>query len=190
MIQPHGSQHFHSAKWMLRTLFIVHDLMILPFKVSVTSQCVSKSFDSEYSLFLIDTAFPFMTIVHFWRISRVDVGLSEQISDHRSFIFREAELSRLYPRMNPHQQNKVDISVWLIIPVTWVDSLKNKQKLSADEQRLFRLYGKLPNKKDLLQNKLKVSTSWSLWTVDKAVFMELILLLLFWWNRGRFSTPN
>jgi len=40
--------------------------------------------------------------------------------------------------MNPHQQNKVDIS-----------------KLTADEQRLFRLYGKLPNKKDLLQNKLK-----------------------------------
>ncbi|KAF2431937.1 Endosulfine-domain-containing protein [Tothia fuscella] len=40
--------------------------------------------------------------------------------------------------MNPHQQNKVDIS-----------------SLSADEQRLFRLYGKLPNKKDLLQNKLK-----------------------------------
>ncbi|KAF2840541.1 Endosulfine-domain-containing protein [Patellaria atrata CBS 101060] len=40
--------------------------------------------------------------------------------------------------MNPHQQNKVDIS-----------------KLSPDEQRLFRLYGKLPNKKDLLQNKLK-----------------------------------
>ncbi|KAF2266719.1 Endosulfine-domain-containing protein [Lojkania enalia] len=40
--------------------------------------------------------------------------------------------------MNPHQQNKVDIS-----------------KLTPDEQRLFRLYGKLPNKKDLLQNKLK-----------------------------------
>ncbi|KAF7508304.1 hypothetical protein GJ744_009449 [Endocarpon pusillum] len=40
--------------------------------------------------------------------------------------------------MNPHQKNKVDIS-----------------SLSADEQRLFRLYGKLPNKKDLLQNKLK-----------------------------------
>ncbi|KAF2204711.1 Endosulfine-domain-containing protein, partial [Delitschia confertaspora ATCC 74209] len=40
--------------------------------------------------------------------------------------------------MNPHQQNKVDLS-----------------KLTADEQRLFRLYGKLPNKKDLLQNKLK-----------------------------------
>ena len=28
--------------------------------------------------------------------------------------------------------------------------------MSADEARLFRLYGKLPNKKDLLQNKLKV----------------------------------
>ncbi|KAF1811119.1 Endosulfine-domain-containing protein [Eremomyces bilateralis CBS 781.70] len=40
--------------------------------------------------------------------------------------------------MNPHQQNKVDVS-----------------SLSPEEQRLFRLYGKLPNKKDLLQNKLK-----------------------------------
>ncbi|KAH7084908.1 camp-regulated phosphoprotein/endosulfine conserved region-domain-containing protein [Paraphoma chrysanthemicola] len=29
------------------------------------------------------------------------------------------------------------------------------QKMNADEARLFRLYGKLPNKKDLLQNKLK-----------------------------------
>ncbi len=29
------------------------------------------------------------------------------------------------------------------------------QKLSEEEQKLFRLYGKLPNKKDLLQNKLK-----------------------------------
>ena len=28
--------------------------------------------------------------------------------------------------------------------------------MSPDEQRLFRMYGKLPNKKDLLQNKLKV----------------------------------
>lgn len=40
--------------------------------------------------------------------------------------------------MNPHQQNKVDIS-----------------SLNPDEQRLLRLYGKMPNKKDLLQNKLK-----------------------------------
>lgn len=40
--------------------------------------------------------------------------------------------------MNPHQKNKVDVS-----------------SLSADEQRLFRMYGKLPNSKDLLQNKLK-----------------------------------
>lgn len=29
--------------------------------------------------------------------------------------------------------------------------------MSEEEQKLFRLYGKLPNKKDLLQNKLKVS---------------------------------
>ncbi|KAL3489751.1 camp-regulated phosphoprotein/endosulfine conserved region-domain-containing protein [Aspergillus germanicus] len=40
--------------------------------------------------------------------------------------------------MNPHQQNKIDTS-----------------SLSPDEQRLLRLYGKMPNKKDLLQNKLK-----------------------------------
>ncbi|PKY00937.1 Endosulfine-domain-containing protein [Aspergillus campestris IBT 28561] len=40
--------------------------------------------------------------------------------------------------MNPHQQNKVDTS-----------------SLSPDEQRLLRMYGKMPNKKDLLQNKLK-----------------------------------
>ncbi|KAI9827025.1 MAG: hypothetical protein M1826_006504 [Phylliscum demangeonii] len=40
--------------------------------------------------------------------------------------------------MNPHQRNKIDVS-----------------SLSPDEQRLFRMYGKLPNKKDLLQNKLK-----------------------------------
>ncbi|KAI9790855.1 MAG: hypothetical protein M1833_001738 [Piccolia ochrophora] len=40
--------------------------------------------------------------------------------------------------MNPHQKNKVDIN-----------------SLSAEEQRVFRLYGKLPNKRDLLQNKLK-----------------------------------
>ncbi|KAL1584582.1 hypothetical protein WHR41_07076 [Cladosporium halotolerans] len=40
--------------------------------------------------------------------------------------------------MNPHQKNKVDVS-----------------SLTEEEQKLFRLYGKLPNKKDLLQNKLK-----------------------------------
>jgi hypothetical protein len=33
------------------------------------------------------------------------------------------------------------------------------QKMSPDEARLFRLYGKLPNKKDLLQNKLKVNST-------------------------------
>ncbi|MCJ1413445.1 hypothetical protein MMC19_007550 [Ptychographa xylographoides] len=40
--------------------------------------------------------------------------------------------------MNPHQKNKVDIS-----------------SLNEEEQKLFRLYGKLPNRNDLLQNKLK-----------------------------------
>ncbi|KAH8693077.1 camp-regulated phosphoprotein/endosulfine conserved region-domain-containing protein [Talaromyces proteolyticus] len=40
--------------------------------------------------------------------------------------------------MNPHKQNKVDLN-----------------SLSPDEQRLLRLYGKVPTKKDLLQNKLK-----------------------------------
>ncbi|KAJ6088307.1 cAMP-regulated phosphoprotein family protein Igo1 [Penicillium sp. IBT 16267x] len=40
--------------------------------------------------------------------------------------------------MNPLKQNDVDVS-----------------KLSPDEQRLYALYGKRPNKKDVLQNKLK-----------------------------------
>ncbi|KAM0689771.1 hypothetical protein Q7P36_010642 [Cladosporium allicinum] len=40
--------------------------------------------------------------------------------------------------MNPHQKNKVDVS-----------------SLTEEEQKLFRLYGKLPSKKDLLQTKLK-----------------------------------
>ncbi|RDW61095.1 hypothetical protein BP6252_12478 [Coleophoma cylindrospora] len=40
--------------------------------------------------------------------------------------------------MNPHKQNKVDIS-----------------SLSPDEQRLFRLYGKLPSKADHLAKQLK-----------------------------------
>ncbi|KAK4496233.1 hypothetical protein PRZ48_012213 [Zasmidium cellare] len=40
--------------------------------------------------------------------------------------------------LNPHQKNKVDIS-----------------SLSEEEQKLFRLYGKLPNKKDLFSKKLQ-----------------------------------
>ncbi|WFC99195.1 hypothetical protein MYAM1_001939 [Malassezia yamatoensis] len=40
--------------------------------------------------------------------------------------------------MLPHQQQKVDVS-----------------SLTEEEQKLFRLYGKLPTKKDLLANKLK-----------------------------------
>lgn len=40
--------------------------------------------------------------------------------------------------MNPLQKNKIDIN-----------------SLSPEEQKLFRMYGKLPNKKDLLDKKLK-----------------------------------
>jgi len=50
---------------------------------------------------------------------------------YKTFLLKNFE-------MNPHQQNKVDI-----------------KSLSPDEQRLLRLYGKVPTKKDLLQNKLK-----------------------------------
>ena len=35
--------------------------------------------------------------------------------------------------------------------------MTSSQSMTEEEQKLFRLYGKLPNKKDLLQNKLKVS---------------------------------
>jgi len=40
--------------------------------------------------------------------------------------------------MNPHQKNKIDVS-----------------SLNEEEQKLFRLYGKLPNKKEILQKKLE-----------------------------------
>ncbi|KAI8877914.1 Endosulfine-domain-containing protein [Backusella circina FSU 941] len=40
--------------------------------------------------------------------------------------------------MNPAQANKVDVS-----------------KLTEEEQKLFRMYGKLPDRKDLLGHKLK-----------------------------------
>ncbi|KAF3936637.1 hypothetical protein ABW19_dt0202868 [Dactylella cylindrospora] len=40
--------------------------------------------------------------------------------------------------MNPARKNKIDIS-----------------SLSEEEQKLFRLYGKLPSKRDILSNKLK-----------------------------------
>ena len=60
--------------------------------------------------------------------------------------------------MNPHQKNKVDISVSSIVAHEISMSLmRNPQSMTEEEQKLFRLYGKLPNKKDLLQNKLKVS---------------------------------
>lgn len=59
--------------------------------------------------------------------------------------------------MNPHQKNKIDISVYFYHSSILQQLLMfTQQSFSADEQRLFRMYGKLPNKKDLLQNKLKV----------------------------------
>lgn len=73
--------------------------------------------------------------------------------------------------MNPHQRNKVDISVStsdsplyhvsrLGGPVNMIIlTLGHLKSLNEEEQKLFRLYGKLPNKKDLLQNKLKVCLS-------------------------------
>ncbi|OKL60288.1 hypothetical protein UA08_04311 [Talaromyces atroroseus] len=62
--------------------------------------------------------------------------------------------------MNPHQQNKVDIGVSFppasSLETNVTESITDtKQSLSPDEQRLLRLYGKVPTKKDLLQNKLK-----------------------------------
>lgn len=58
--------------------------------------------------------------------------------------------------MNPHQQNKVDINVSIIITLS-PSYLTKFQSLSPEEQRLLRLYGKMPTKKDVLQNKLKAS---------------------------------
>jgi hypothetical protein len=72
--------------------------------------------------------------------------------------------------MNPHQKNKVDVSVRtaalinLAIPIPHSHSQQQnqpwlttptKQSLTEEEQKLFRLYGKLPSKKDLVQRQLK-----------------------------------
>jgi len=60
--------------------------------------------------------------------------------------------------MNPHQKNKVDVNVRKRhMNGKQDDPLTQQQALSPDEQRLFRMYGKLPDKKNLLQHKLKVS---------------------------------
>lgn len=61
--------------------------------------------------------------------------------------------------MNPHQNNKVDINVRPPVSTNTVCNNRltiTQQAMSPDEQRLFRMYGKLPDKKNLLQNKLKV----------------------------------
>ena len=60
--------------------------------------------------------------------------------------------------LNPHQKNKVDVSVSHDRECNFRLSATNfMQSLTEEEQKLFRLYGKLPNKKDLLQNKLQVA---------------------------------
>lgn len=61
--------------------------------------------------------------------------------------------------LNPHQKNKVDISVCTLTIYHYFSSylsnrLGNPQQLSEEEAKLFRLYGKLPNKKDLFTKKL------------------------------------
>ncbi|XXH03699.1 hypothetical protein Hte_010105 [Hypoxylon texense] len=49
--------------------------------------------------------------------------------------------------MNPHQKNKIDVKI-----LTCHDDI---QTLSPEEQRLFRLYGKLPSKSDHFAKHLK-----------------------------------
>lgn len=79
--------------------------------------------------------------------------------------------------MLPAQRNKVDISVsvrcylhvrgaqphgtslgsMLTCLLTLPALHPPRQSLTEEEQKLFRLYGKLPTRKDILGNKLKVS---------------------------------
>jgi hypothetical protein len=64
-------------------------------------------------------------------------------------------------KMNLHQKNKVDISVsnfvaqhnFCTAQLLWSITEYNTQSLSPDEQRLFRLYGKLPYKSDHLKER-------------------------------------
>ena len=67
--------------------------------------------------------------------------------------------------LNPHKQNKVDVSVRLtpslpnMVPDILIPLCQSLtpfwQSLTEEEQKLFRLYGKLPNKKDLFSKKLQ-----------------------------------
>ncbi|GIZ44410.1 hypothetical protein CKM354_000760800 [Cercospora kikuchii] len=56
----------------------------------------------------------------------------------RPFLSSSSSSSNSTMALNPHKQNKVDVS-----------------SLTEEEQKLFRLYGKLPNKKDLFSKKLQ-----------------------------------
>lgn len=62
--------------------------------------------------------------------------------------------------MLPFKRNKIDISVsyrWLMPPSMATYSSWLTQKLSEEEQKLFRLYGKLPAHKNILTKMQGVS---------------------------------
>jgi len=67
------------------------------------------------------------------KLSRCGLGLRRDL-----WIANTESVPNPFVEMNPHQKKKVDIS-----------------SLSPDEQRLFRLYGKLPSKADHLAKHLK-----------------------------------
>ncbi|CAL3967270.1 unnamed protein product [Diplocarpon coronariae] len=73
-------------------------------------------------------------------VFQVQYARNSPIAAHSSGgICGESPLSQEHnSKMNPHQKNKVDVA-----------------SLSPDEQRLFRLYGKLPSKADHLSKQLK-----------------------------------
>jgi hypothetical protein len=82
--------------------------------------------------------------------------LSQEATKVQSNLLRQKPARP--PIMNPHQNNKVDINVRSPSAAAIHTSrlIISPQAMSPDEQRLFRMYGKLPDKKNLLQNKLKV----------------------------------
>jgi len=50
--------------------------------------------------------------------------------------------------------------------------LITQQKLSPEEAKLFRMYGKVPNRKDLLQNKMKVCFPFAIYLHPTDVMQE------------------
>lgn len=71
--------------------------------------------------------------------------------------------------MNPAQKNKIDVSVSkqkgikkkdkkkvTRVPCFFFLQIFHTQQFSEEEKKVFRMYGKLPDRKDLLDHKLKV----------------------------------